>query len=788
MEALIGWLALSLAVVSGIVAHRKGRSGFLFTIISILFTPIIGLPIALLVGNKKENAESHNDLHRNLAGDVTHNITVSAPSGYRSYSGEPQVRGRPNTSASCWVATGTETKVSRFTITSGMIYVGKNLPQANGSGYFEPSLINPSLKVSKSAHTRDGYEMSYWPSYSTIEPEDRAVYLQWLSTGREDPNVAIGYVFLFFYGLERRALFDATRDEAARQDVPAIKTEVERLVRLFGKSRSFQNYASSFLDFLEARTAVQQDAEPILSRAYSGYEFPASLKVAVGRMAIGGRRLPDSWALAWVRLDPEIRLRTPARRCEEEFNKLFLLEYRERHGEGIKLTNCKRRLRLEYQPATATFAGRFSHDIDLPDVTRLVGPRRKLIEIADACSDALDSYSRFLGKNPDQAGTVAAAAFLPEQLVEEYAPTELKELREDLHQRLASEPLLPLPAEEVIGNWLPEDGGKQTKRAAVDSAKLLALLGIGLSPDVRFSGARIGRGDRVILFRLPEGSGEAPTTAYRASLALIHLATMVSASDGSISEEEEEHIKDYLAQAFHLDLPETTRLTASLQWMLLNPPSGSGLKKRLEALPLEQRTAVARFLVGVAWADGRIDPDEVKMLSKLYRVLGLEPTSVHDDIQSMHSSAGADSGPVTIRPAAKQGGYRVPPPEKTPAHEGVTLDANRIQYIEGETAKLIRTLSTVFEGEDEGAEIAPAKTAASVHGLDSAHSTLLARLGAKESWDRDSYDALVEELGLFPGSALEVINDVAFDVCDEPLLEGDDPLLVNKSVLKEVIG
>jgi len=50
--------------------------------------------------------------------------------------------------------------------------------------------------------------MDYWPSYCEVSPRARAAYLRWLEDGRRDESTYIGYVFLFFYGLERRLLGD----------------------------------------------------------------------------------------------------------------------------------------------------------------------------------------------------------------------------------------------------------------------------------------------------------------------------------------------------------------------------------------------------------------------------------------------------------------------------------------------------------------------------------------------------------------------------------------------------
>ena len=55
----------------------------------------------------------------------------------------------------------------------------------------------------------EGRGLSYWPAYASIPSASRAAYLGWLADGRRFPAAPIGYVFLFFYGLERRTLVAA---------------------------------------------------------------------------------------------------------------------------------------------------------------------------------------------------------------------------------------------------------------------------------------------------------------------------------------------------------------------------------------------------------------------------------------------------------------------------------------------------------------------------------------------------------------------------------------------------
>lgn len=151
----------------------------------------------------------------------------------------------------CWIPAGQAVQIAGKAIPGGMLYVGKGLKPVMirnySSGTPEPALLNPALPVNfgKADYTMPG--MSYWPAYAAIGPEARASYLAWLAQGRSDPQAYIGYVFLFFYGLERRILHDAQDSLKARAEVPVLLQEVERLLDVYGSNHSFAGYASRLL-------------------------------------------------------------------------------------------------------------------------------------------------------------------------------------------------------------------------------------------------------------------------------------------------------------------------------------------------------------------------------------------------------------------------------------------------------------------------------------------------------------------------------------------------------------
>lgn len=85
----------------------------------------------------------------------------------------------------------------QFDIFSGEIN-GVNIPVD------DPSTVFKKLPVKKPHDIQTVNSLPYYPAYSQIDPEQRWIYLNWL----EDicKPIDIGYVFIYYYGLERQLL------------------------------------------------------------------------------------------------------------------------------------------------------------------------------------------------------------------------------------------------------------------------------------------------------------------------------------------------------------------------------------------------------------------------------------------------------------------------------------------------------------------------------------------------------------------------------------------------------
>ena len=165
-----------------------------------------------------------------------------------SYLDPPDTRAAGLQSRGCWVPPGTTVTVQGITIPGGMMYIGSKMVSLGYGSGPDPALINPKLSI----HGPVG-DVGYWPSYSQIPPGNRGDYLRWLAGGRRDPDADLCYPFLFFYGLERRLLFDlyATTNPVGLE-IEVLVCEIEEMLAVYGDNPSFNGYARGLISHAHA--------------------------------------------------------------------------------------------------------------------------------------------------------------------------------------------------------------------------------------------------------------------------------------------------------------------------------------------------------------------------------------------------------------------------------------------------------------------------------------------------------------------------------------------------------
>ncbi|CNE20158.1 hypothetical protein HB976_03950 [Yersinia mollaretii] len=665
-----------------------------------------------------------------------------------------------------WLRPGELAVVAGINLPDGMIYIG-NKYKSNRTGA-EPAFINPSMDVAEQEVDTSLPLIDNAPDYSTCSPEARRAYLQWLAEGRKSPTAHIGYVFLFFYGLEHRILVDAAIDPVAKRELPKLEAEINRLLSIYGKNNAFNHYAQNLLVYL-SRVNIEEKLylSPPPPTRDSSTELPLALLVGLGQLAIDQKPLPAAWALAWGEADPAINQNISMAHCADIFSSLFQQRYREKYGDGFLLPVNKTKLLIFYRPASAGLMGQefFQQMGELPNVAVCKAHRDKLRAIFETCQQDLDIYNRFASVNPKKKMSLEGQLLMPMPLWSEALKTELESIKARVGYGL-----LLITLEEIFLRLSTACGTKPLERITRSQVMALtfalASLQVGIEPDVRADNRTPVLQDTVALFPIESMVAESATfAAYRVTMLAVELACAAVMIDGSIGEPESMVLTRHIDAWGYLSPGQRMRLKAYLQPGIRKNNTLLALKNNLEPLSLDNRRAIARFLAHLIQVEGTITPQEVKFLERVYKRFALDSKLVYTDLDSRAT-------PMTLS---------LPSPTSE-----VINNTDRINLLKNESLELVKLLENLFVTDNvvvqTPEEINPQSMAAISANLADSTVTFLKLLISRDTWEREKLVDIATDMEVKLDDALVEINRKILAVFDVPLITGETTIAINRDI------
>lgn len=706
--------------------------------------------------------------------------------------------------AAHWVPAGMRVKVHHYSLPDGLVYLCGSAGR-DGMPKVEPSLIDESLPVGREENFLVRH-LPLYPTYENASPTARAAYLNWLSGGRRHPGADIGYVYLFFYGLERRATVDARTDSAARDEIPAICAEINGLIKTY-KNASFTRRARALLDFCRYVYGDGQLAHRPLPPDGNSHVKEDLPRLALSQAFHERHHLPVEWLTAWYLNDSRFLKPTAAKRHQEMFSAIF-----------ADLCNRQFRINLAtWSPPLSTVSLQLSYEpvsmaldavheaLPLPDVTSDEAGLCRIVEaIAISAAEELARYSRFIARYSAPADAPIARLTLPCSRWPGPVWERLALILADLSAGILmtgpttlSAMLAPLNADNVLER-IP---------AAAIIAQIETYLGVGVEPDPRHGAITPGPSTPIVLFRsgdhpLPEAPREKGidllplhTKHHTRCACVVFFADLIRLGTpnpcGAL-----EAANTIIARWSGLPPEVHVRLQALL--VALTTPDGpafrgkSALKKQTELIDIPDKESLACELVEIARAGGAIEQVAmVRQLEKYFAILGVDPKALYD---LAHASVGSMTTTSPGHASANRG----------------ELNVERIAALRKETAAVDDVLTSIFvDPSDDPTEqtprpmsvvttetaqkVVPNTAGAEVEfpalpTLDGRHRALLRDLVARDTWAAADFAEACAAHGVMAAGALERINDAAFEAFDEPLLEGEDPIDFNPGPFAAILN
>ena len=587
-----------------------------------------------------------------------------------------------------WVIPGTPVQVSGRTL-QGMVYITDT---ALGWGS-EPSAICRTASVDHRPSDRD--DLSYYPSYSTLTPSQRAFYLDWLARGRRDANpehLPTGYLFLFFYGIERRMLAEGDFD-------PALWFEVYELLRIYGltrKSRSLVSYFGDFLHFTSysqgpaGYSNVSQTLLDLQGRRIS--ELALTLTLA-NHYRMGK---PIDWAIGHlVAMNLEDSRRSVVtERTGDAFKGMFRKRFEALYPEGLVLKASKRDQTVQYQTGNITLSTNAARMLKVPGVMGIKSQFKNLSAIWNQCIEDLSGYSRAVAKlssaSVSNQDRLKAHLALPAEIRRDHAHPLAEPFVEALQACPEANGVRFMPVAVLAGLLGIGERATLTQGQSEDLAALVESLGYTMAPHPQILNLPLAWGQEVALAAWQESSQA--SNELGGLLRLLYLAVLVASADGVMDETELEVF--HRASGVNDGYARVQVMATEAALTRDTHVASKQLQRIAKSVHQGERMPVFKLLVHIACSDGVLSSDENRLLRRIAKAFQLGEEAL-DDVLSEDSTFQT----VTVsRGKTRTGGEAIPQPAQA-ASPGFSLDMNRIAALTAETAEVVSILSKALAEE-----------------------------------------------------------------------------------------
>jgi TerB N-terminal domain/TerB-C domain len=722
-----------------------------------------------------------------------------------------------------WYFPGATATVLGFKIADGMVYVGHGSPKVNG---FDASFIDPSLPVA--SNSASAGPLGYWPSYAQISPDCRRRYLEWLSQGKHDPTADLGYVFIYFYGLERRLIVENPETDEAL----LLIAEIERLRAIYTGNGSFNAYSARLIEAgTLIYTSVGREAGAV-STEHLGNPSPILALMLASEIAAGR---PLSFELAVTALcslsDFWFAHKQVIQRSRSLFLQVFRSRFQSRFPRGfLAEPRSGSKLTIPYRGALAGLSVDLAARAgvhDLPDP--MSSSWAELLSVGNAVAGLVASHLYQVSRYPGWQNSLAALVECPPELRTTVAT--------DGRKWVDSLPILgEFNFGEVAKHAIGLENIKWTVKHRQEISAALAEVGFSMEPgpDER---EHLEDSTSVQVFR---HSGSAMSRNAEVVSAAAMMVAAIAKTAASAADRIESFWISQIPSRLSLTPDEMTLLRARLAWLRTRSISLTKMKRLLEDASSDERAFCAWSATVAVGATGTPEKSRIALLEAMHDTLGVPRARLYAALHAGIATASeAADGLVVISEAVAEPLHVIPqPPESAPSQDlpapisyetagepsapdelpafefqPVTLpsvpaiepeyqntpasrkpsgpigvDLEKVAKVRAETARTAAILAEVFVDDDESQQGAQPSEDGPFPGLDAEYAAFLSQLLFRAEWPRDDYDHMASAGGLMPDGAMEAINEWAFEHLDNALLEDGDPVVVNRELLDADAG
>lgn len=644
-----------------------------------------------------------------------------------------------------------------YELTSPLIYV------SDSKSTYLAFLI--STKDTLNFTGTDSRELGYWPNYSNLNSIQKGKFIKWLATGKNDPNIDLGYVYIYYYGLEYRALVE-------KQDIKIILFEIIDLVSKYDRLRyGFDLIAylilkndfndeekAKILQFIENNSQhyLYNECTNAIIKKLSPNNFEEKLKFSSYQFMTGN----DSYALS--------------DRKTELLNFYF--------NEMVKNIPVLEQYTTRQQRYSYYIAMGYGYHNDNQVSYECMIPSSKVKQIWNKGRKSLKTL-KYMIKKFDNSGNeltdIEKYIYLPENIRKDITALNGIVQLEDGSIKTIS---------ELIKSFNLLVSENITQRQSEFIAEACEAFGYCIEPDARHIQKAYKKDSKVIIFEKKFKTIDVNLQTYTVPSILLDLGFKIALEDEELLEVETEYIMNFIFGKFPLNQVERQRLQYRAKLIKETTETGTTdlIKKLLEKSTSDNLDMICKFLVSVAAADGIIKSKEFSLLKKCFSQLGL----AEEYLNNLLSELSISDDPIIVQKASepKKKGSKIPRPDIEPKEEiKFVLNKEKVSNILIDTSQVQKTLNEIFT--DEIAQYPQEENVGEIDAeieckLEPTYFNILKILVEKQQWSNRELMTLVQNVGLMLNSTIDKINEWSDEEYGDFLIEEDDNVyLINQEIL-----
>jgi uncharacterized tellurite resistance protein B-like protein len=624
----------------------------------------------------------------------------------------------------------------------------------------------------------DQRTLPYWPRLSDTDASQLGDYINWMATGKKDSHIELGYVFIYFYGLERRSLVE-------RKDLLDVGNEVIRLLKVYNYSGSFRQYATGLIIHL-IQLGIFKPTEKIIDALLNfqqGHLSDAFQSVLLEYLAKNNLPMSPRWAISFAKQNQRTIRSVVLDRAYEEFCKLFTLRYDDKYLDKMVPRMGDRAQIIEYHVASPSLSRGMIPSAEghtIIDWNRQFSP---VITLFNECIEELKAYSRKTTNYPEDKSI--AFESLPPELQDEMQHPQQKDWEAILENYTDS----LIPIEKIALLRKIEHRQRLSLGQSKSIARLIESLGSSVEPDPRYTEKSFSWDDYVSILRLPDEPSLPQGPNYSLVSLLLPLAVEVSCASGSLEEREQQIITEFFQERFMLTRNDRLRLAALIQVTLKNGTSYSGIKKRLlELFEENQRKSIGKFLVMIAGAVDGICTAELKALEKTFNSLGIDKQLLNEYIIELGYQI-PEQDRLVVKGTKDAQGEAIPP-------RIAILDIDKIRKIHDDSIEASKLLINAMNSSEKEKQFIASQASCTKTGevcqdkrsinISDRIKPFFDEMIKKQQWLHEDISKLAQIHNVTVSAAMEEINTWADENLGDFLIDEGNPMIVNRELLARI--